>query len=311
MVDKKKPQAPGLFILTGPNAAKKQVLFDRYASRLTAQGRGRTMYLRLVHEFLKYAETLDFNDEEATRKKVQGFMKKLERERGFCAGTQRVAFATVRAFYSRNNIVWPFGRGEAPQLLEPDINAPAIHPDLIVEIIEAVKEKGTPRQKAFLALSTTYGMRLVEMKDLEAKDVKLKDKTLYIATAKHGRARSHLIPDTIIPYLTDWDFTHRLSESSLAVMWYEIEYLAGVEHFPHVGFHSVRRTLVTVLGQGFSPSDVHLFLRWKRKGGTDMQMSYSSTTFITRTGTTNQVQPALSDLDQRIFEKHPFLGAWK
>jgi integrase len=310
MVDKKKPQTPGLFILTGPNAAKKQLLFDRYASRLVSEGSGRTTYLRMVYDFLNYAEDMDFHDEERTRKKVQGFLKKLERERGYGSGSQRVAFATVRAFYSRNNIIWPFGRGEAPQISEPEMQVPAIHPDLIVEMIQAVKAKGTPRQKAFLALSTTYGLRRAELKELGPTELKLKDKIIYIATKKHGRARSHVIPDAIIPYLAGYDFKP-VGISTVFTTWYEIEYMVGIEHSPRAGFHSIRRTVATILGQYFQENEVKIFLRWKKKGQGDMLMSYSSTTFITRTGTTNQVQPAMSDMDSRMFEKNPFLEAWK
>lgn len=291
---------------------QKKAMFDRYSSRLMSQGAVRKQYLNWVQDFLNYMEDADFHDEEVTRKKVQGFLRKMEQKHNYAQSSMRLLWSTIRAFFSRNLLPWPFGRGEGPQISEPEINAPALAPNLINEIIKTVKEEGSDKQRAFLALNTIYGLRPIEMRQLKATDINLKDKIIYIETAKHGRARSHLIPDALVPVLAKWDFSQSVSASAISMMWYEIEMLADVEHYPHVGFHSIRRTLDTLLGEHFSPSDVKMFLRWKRKGGTDMQMSYSSTVFVDRKGaTTSAVKPRLSDLDMRIFEQHPFLEAWR
>lgn len=292
---------------------KKKAMFDRYASRLMSQGSTRKKYLGWVQEMLDFIEDTDFYEEEAMRRKLQAFFRKMERTHNYKSGTMRLLWATVRSFFSRNLLPWPFGRGEAPQIDEAEVleNAPALDPDLVNEMIGVVKEEGTPKQQALLAVASIYGTRRAELQQLKASDIRFKDRTLYIATVKHGRARNHLIPEEIAPYLK-YDFDQPRSASGMTMLWYEIEDLAKVEHYPRVGFHSIRRTLVTILGQYFSPSDVRMFLRWKQKGSQDMQMVYSSTVFVGRSGvTTNTMQPQLGDLDRRIFTKHPFLEAWR
>jgi integrase len=291
---------------------KKKAMFDRYASRLMSEGATRKKYLGWVQDMLDYFEDTDFYDEEATRRKLQSFFRKVERHNNYSSGTMRLLWATIRAFFSRNLLPWPFGRGEAPQIDEAEVvkNAPAVDPNLVNEMIGVVREKGTSKHQALLAVASIYGTRRVELQRLKASDIRLKDRILYITTAKHGRARNHLIPEEIVPFLK-YDFDQPRSASGTTMVWYEIEDLANVEHYPRVGFHSIRRTLDTILGQHFSPSDVKMFLRWKQKGSPDMQMVYSSTVFVGRSGPTNTLRPQLGDLDRRIFTKHPFLEAWR
>lgn len=299
---------------------EREVMFNRYSSRLMSQGKARKQYLGWVQDFLDYTEDVDLADEDMVRLKVQSFMKKMQRKHGYNLGSMRVLWAIIRAFFNRNALIWPFGRGEAPQVSEPEINAPPLHPDTVNEMIAAVREQGSDHHRVVLALSSVYGMRRSEIRTLagmrvEEKKVKdpinLKDKILYVATLKHGRARSHLIPDEIVPVLKGYDFSRPLSDSYMTQIWYEMEYMTGITHYPHIGYHSIRRTLTTILTQHFQDAEVKMFLRWKQKGTDDMLMSYAATTFIGRDGQgSSMMAPKLSTLDQRIFEKHPFLPAW-
>ena len=300
--------------------ADKERMFNRYSSRLMSQGKTRKQYLGWVQDFLDYVEDLDFEDEDLVRLKVQGFMKKMQRKKGYTSSSMRVLWATIRAFFNRNAVPWPFGRGEAPQVNEPEINAPPLHPDTVNEMIVATRKDGDTEHQVVLALSSIYGMRRSEIRELaglrvEQKKVKnpinLKDQVLYVATLKHGRARSHLIPDEIVPVLQAYDFDRPISDSAMTQLWYDMEDMTGIDHYPHVGYHSIRRTLTTLLLQHFQPPEVRMFLRWKQKGTDDMLMSYAATTFIGRSGETSVLGPQLSDLDQRVFEKHPFLPTWR
>ena len=201
---------------------EREVMFNRYSSRLMSQGKARKQYLGWVQDFLDYTEDTDLADEDLVRLKVQSFMKKMQRKHGYNLGSMRVLWATIRAFFNRNALIWPFGRGEAPQVSEPEINAPPLHPDTVNEMIAAVREQGSDHHRVVLAFSSVYGMRRSEIRELASlkiervKDpnnmrervkeiagmrlnpvknpINLRDKILYVATLKHGRARSHLIP---------------------------------------------------------------------------------------------------------------------
>jgi integrase len=289
-----------------------QKLYDHYESRLASKGFNRTQYLKWVKAFLEYCEGSDFKaeanfqDEDAVRSKIQEYFVKLKRQYG--DGSLGTIWSILRAFFNRNHLEWPFGKGEAPSQSEDKKQHPALDPELVKEIILAVREKGSPEEQAFLALSTTYGLRRGELLALTPEEFKLKDRIIYVATLKHGRARSHLIPEEIIPYLEGYDFSQRISLSTLAILWYKIEDKAGLTHYPRVGFHSIRRTLNTVLERDFKGEEIKTFLR--HKSGNDMTMAYTATKFITREGATNKLAAVLSDLDKRVFEVHPFLPAW-
>lgn len=299
--------------------AEKEALFKRYSTRLMSTGSQRKQYLGWVQDFLDYIASEDIRDEDAMRAKVQGFMKKMQHKHGYNSSSLRLCWGIIRAFFNRNAVVWPFGRGEAPQVKEPEINAPPLHPDAVNEMIAAVRQDGGPQHRVVLALSSVYGLRRSEIRELagmrieqkRTKDpINMKDRVLYVATLKHGRARSHLIPDLIVPVLKEYDFDLRLSNSVMTQLWYDMEDMTGIEHWPNLGYHSIRRTLSTLLQRHFSAADVMLFLRWKQKGSDDRLMNYAATEFIGRQGPTSIMHPILSDLDERIFEKHPFLPAW-
>jgi len=290
-----------------------QKLYDHYESRLASKGYNRTQYLKWVQAFLEYCEGSDFKteanfqDEDAVRAKIQAYFIKLKR--GYGDGSLGTIWSILRAFFNRNHLEWPFGKGEAPSQAEDKKQHPALDPGLVNEIILAVRQKGSPEEQAFLALSSTYGLRRGELLALTPEEFKIKDRTIYVATLKHGRARSHLIPEVIVPYLEGYDFSRKISRSSLAILWYKIEDKAGLVHYPRVGFHSIRRTLNTCLEQHFGEVQIKTFLR--HKGGSDMTMAYTATKFITREGSTNKLAAVLSDLDKRVFEVHPFLPAWR
>ena len=204
-----------------------------------------------------------------------------------------------------------FRRGESPIIREDRIEAPALDPNIIGEMIMAVKKEGEPDEKAFLAISSTYGTRRTEMVQLTQADVNLKGKTIHIATAKHGRERTHLIPEVIVPYLNEYNFDTDRSEFSLFTLWYRLEYRIGLEHTDQVGFHSIRRTLNTILLDHLPEARVMSFLRWKQRTSSHMPYRYSAQRFVGREGLTTKVVGEAKDVDTKIFEVHPFLKYWR
>jgi len=280
-------------------------LLEQYAKGLASEGNTRTIFLRFARDFLEYAEG-DFNKE-----KVNRYLDHLRKKHKYSDGTINFVFRIVRTLFQRNGLEWPFRRGEAPAIREDNIQAPALHPNVIGRIIEAVKNSEEPDEAAFVALSTTYGLRRVEMVNLRQSDVRIRDRTIHIATAKHGRERTHLIPPEIIPYLERYDFDQQVSEFGLFVLWHRIEYKIGLNHTDQVGWHSLRRTLNTLLLRRLTEATVMSFLRWKQRTSSHMPFRYSAIRFVGEEGVTTEVIGEALDVDNEVFQVHPFLEYWR
>ncbi len=260
--------------------------------------------MRYATSFLEYTKG-DFD-----RASIDKYIAHLRRQK-YSDGSINLMFRIVRTLFSRNNMDWPFNRGESPQIREDQIQAPALDPDVIGEMISKIKKEGDPDEKAFLAISTTYGTRRIEMVGLIADDIHIKDRTIHITTAKHGRERTHMIPEEIAPYLAEYDFSIKRSESEIFSLWYRIEYRIRLDHTNQVGWHSIRRSLNTLLLRAeFSEIDVMGFMRWKQRTSSHMPFRYSAIKWVSREGAITSVTPEYANLDTRIFTKHPFLHYW-
>ncbi len=279
-------------------------LLENYSKRLGSTGKTRNLYLRYADDFLNYANG------DLDRETVDKYLLRLKR-RKYSDGSINLIFRIVRTVFNRNDIDWPFGRGESPQIREDKIQAPALDPDIIGEMIGKVKQEGEPEEKAFLAISTTFATRRIEMVELSTEDVNIRDRTIHIATAKHGRERTHMIPEEIVPYLEPYDFDSQRSESELFILWYRLEYLIGLNHTNQVGWHSVRRTINTLLLDNLPEATVMSFMRWKQRTSSHMPYRYSAQRFIGREGMSTKVVGAAKDVDSKVFAVHPFLEYWK
>ncbi|MBU1066996.1 site-specific integrase [Patescibacteria group bacterium] len=287
-------------------------ILENYSKGLASTGKTRALYIRFVQDFLDYANG------NFSREVIGKYMNHLRNQHNYSDGSVNLVFRVIRTMVSRSaktleeeGFVWPFRRGESPQIREDRIQAPALDPDTIGEAIVAVKEDGSPEEKAFLAISTTYGLRRVEMVQLDGQDIRLKDKTIHIATAKHGRERTHLIPEVIVPYLASYDFSQKRSDNFVFTLWYRIEHRINLPHIDQVGWHSIRRTLNTLLEPHVSRNTLNSFMRWKQRTSSDMSFRYSAIKFVGKRGETTKVVGDALTGDNQVFEAHPFLEFWR
>ena len=283
---------------------KSDELLENYTKRLGSTGKTRSLYVRYAGAFLEYAGG------NLGRETVDKYLARLKRQK-YSDGSINLIFRIIRTLFSRNDIEWPFNRGESPQIREDRIQAPALDPDIIGEMIEAVKEEGDPDEQAFLAISTSYATRRIEMVGLVMNDVNIKDRTIHITTAKHGRERTHMIPEEIVPYLGAYDFDIVRSDSEIFALWYRLEYRISLDHTNQVGWHSVRRTLNTLLLDQLPESTVMSFMRWKQRTSSHMPYRYSAQRFVGREGSTTKVVGEARDVDSKVFAVHPFLKYWR
>lgn len=286
-------------------------LLANYEKGLSAKGPNRNLYSKYASDFLA------FSGGRFDRATLDRYIEHLKKNK-MSDGTINFAFRVIRTLFNRNEdelkaagAEWPYRRGEAPQIREDEVEAPALDPDCILDMIRGVRKSGDAADRAYLALSTVYGLRRVELTNIRADDIHLDDRTIHIATAKHGRERTHMIPDQIVPYLRAYDFDKPASMRGLLVVWRRAEHFAGMRHIKDVGWHSVRRTLDTLLlHSGIAETTVMSFMRWKQKTSSNMAFRYSAQTFVGRGEKTRKLGASFLKVDEEVFAKHPFLEAW-
>ncbi len=206
-------------------------------------------------------------------------------------GTARKIHYVLRALFKSQDITFNV---ETPPM-EDNPFQPTIRQDEMPTLITAVKESGDPNERGALALSTVYGVRRVEIWRASENDLNREDRTITIHTAKKGRTRTHLIPNEVLDHISGYDFKPRSDPWYATLFWGMIK-KAGLDLPKGYGFHSIRRALYTGLTGKVDFLFRHEFLRWRIRG-VDLGMIY------------DQNPPA--QIDQIVFDNHPFLGCWR
>ena len=295
----------------------KKEMLDKYVSRLAGEGKGKREYVRWAQEWAEYSNG---GGDPLSREAVEAFLEHEAKLHHYGAGSRNTVFRVIRTIYNRSKVDWPFNRGESPTIDEEDMNVPAIDPDLVKEMITAVKASDNVLARTCLVLSSIYGLRRGELVGLDSEAVDLPNRIIHIRTLKHGRARSHMIPEAVVPYLEEYDFTQKRSEFIIWHLWYEIEYMISFEHVDGMGWHSLRRTVNTELQRVFGRDSavVQGFMRWKQRTSSNMGFRYTATRYIGRGGTAKKLEGSMMDADRQIFAQkpdgtyfHPFLGSWE
>mgnify|MGYP001610859297 FL=1 len=251
-------------------------------------------------------------DRELTRATVLTWMGQ-RRGAGYSAGSIAREWGVIRRICTTNRLEWPFVRSEAPQVSEGDESRPILPVAAIAAMIRTSLTM-EPGVRARLAMATTYGLRRVELQELHPGSFDWAGPTVYVATAKAGRQRYHLLPEELIPVLQASAWRPRsLMYISQEIV--QLRLLIGV-HAPEVGWHAIRRALARELSQsrngveGMSETELTIFLRWKARS---MASRYPSGTVIGWGGEKEQhvVGLADQDLDRKAFQLNPWLEVWK
>jgi len=184
----------------------------------------------------------------------------------------------------------PLGRREA-------VHRPVLSADEVASLIAFTRRCGSPSERFYLAMSTVYGLRRVELSRLTQES--FREGTVRIETAKHGAPRTHLIPSEIQAVVREALQANALgySISGLTAMFRELHHKAGLKRDGKIGWHSIRRSLDTcLLDLGLNYYHVRDFLRWRSAPG-DMPALY------------HRANPASVDLE--VFRVHPYVLHWR
>lgn len=186
---------------------------------------------------------------------------------------------------------WP--QGLKYQYSQQDVRQTMVKVEALGRMVKAAQHSSEPLHAAYLALASVYGMRLFELARVEARDINVDQGWIFVRTAKGGVQRKQLMHPDIAPWIAGIEF-EPVSEQKMNGIFRFIEAVASIPHEEHVGWHSIRRTLVTELAKvGMHPAMAKKFLRWK---DADIQEHYVVYDF---------------DIDRQAFAVHPFAAMWK
>jgi hypothetical protein len=188
---------------------------------------------------------------------------------------------------------WSFPRLAMPKVRDGDVRRPMLSNEEVCQMIRRGKEVLSETELAYLALSTTYGLRREELSNLGRIDGKVT-----VETVKGGPVTTHVVPGEIKPYLAGYE-RNRVRYMSF-VFQRIIKKLNITLTSGNYGWHAIRRELATeLLYRDVSLINVVRFMRWSDgtvKGEFGMLAIY---------GKRNQ-----EEVDRSVFRVHPFLPIW-
>lgn len=208
--------------------------------------------------------------------------------------SRRFARYIIKRLFEANGWPWTFPMRRIRSEQRPF--QPVLSHDDISQIIR-YRELLSPREIAYLALSSTYGFRRAEMASM-SKD-NFNNGKVQVQTLKFGQLRVHGIPKEIKPYLKD---IKPLDPSVLSKMYNHICNRVGVDNPKGAGWHCIRRCVISELLKDCSPVAVSSFMGWKKP-------QFMENPFVASVMPT-YMHLSPSDMEEEVFANHPFLRQW-
>lgn len=220
---------------------------------------------------------------------------------GFKDGTMHYYRSMLKTFYLAMGKPAPFYGQKVHSDDAEEVAAASFSASQIREIIGLARRKGSPEAQYYLALSTIFGFRRIELGRITPANFNWNGSgqvTSYMAMqcAKHGRKRVHQIPAGLEPYLKGY---HATPKPSWKMGTKFVEFCEEIGYKPPKGysFHAVRHALVTgLIESGLDSLQVDRWMGWRsgQRGSPIMAAIYYSP----------------EKLDEQVMAKHPFLGEW-
>jgi len=223
------------------------------------------------------------------RDDVIGYLSWL-REQGYRQSSIEVMLRSVKLLAQIQG--WNFPRLAMPKVRDSDIKRPVFSSEEVCQMIRKGREVLSARELAYLALSTTFGLRREELGSLGRIDGRVT-----VETVKGGPVTTHLVPDEIKPYLVGYE---KSGVTYMSLVFRRMISKLGLVLPKNYGWHAIRRALATELvSTDISLLSLIRFMRWSDaslKGGFGMLAIYAKR---------NQ-----AEIDSSVFEVHPFLPIW-
>jgi len=166
----------------------------------------------------------------------------VRRDQKISERTLRKEFFQLKKLGEANHWPWPFVRDDAP-FSEEEPDQPTHRPEDLEQMI-AGRDKLSKGEVFYLAAATTWGLRREEMARIQKRDY---DEDLFtVHHAKKQRTKTRPIPDALKPIFVQYRAAH-LTPEALSAMYHRICRKTGIVVKRGFGWHSLRRTVKTVL----------------------------------------------------------------
>jgi integrase len=253
-------------------------------------------YAEFASRFARFTRKQDNFTEDDALRYIDDLIAK-----GYSDSSIRWSLYALRRTYKAVGCPLTVGLEDLPLGRRGTIHRPTLSRDEVAGLIAFVRRYGSLAERFYLAMSTTYGLRRVELSRLRRESFRLgeAETTVRIDTAKHGEPRTHLIPNEIHAVVREALRADAMGYgiSALTVMFRELCQRAGLQRNGALGWHSIRRSLDTQLLDAKLPYyTVKDFLRW-RASPSDMPGLYH--------------RPSPADVDCDVFAVHPFIPHWR
>jgi len=182
-----------------------------------------------------------------------------------------------------------------------EFNSPWFTPEEIDKLIYWAFLEAKPDIVLRLAIASIYGPRVGELASLSSQNIDLdhENPRILIPTEKKGRRIPQPIPTELIPLFSIP--LKPMKDQTLQAQLKRLCKKAGVATPPRTGFHSIRRSVVTVLFsvENLKELTIRRFLRWAEAGyGMGAVMP-------------SYIKTPLSVTDAEVISKHPYVAMWK
>jgi hypothetical protein len=216
-----------------------------------------------------------------------------ERDQGFSENSIRTHLRPIKLLAQIQG--WEFPRLTFRRVRPQEITRTIFTRDQVISLIQLGPRLLEPKELAWLAVSTTYGVRREEM--ARPLPPEISDGHITIHTVKGGPVTRHLIPPEISPYLEGYK---AYSTDYMTQLFRRILEKTGIKVGAGYGWHSIRRALATeLLLSEVSALNITRFMRW------------SDATLIREFGMLAlYAKKDQSRVDEQIFRVHPFLPYW-
>lgn len=230
--------------------------------------------------------------EKYTREDIIAFLA-WEREQGFAESSIKVHLRPIKLLAEIQG--WEFPKLTFRKIRPGDVQRTVFTRDQVISLIQMGRKLLDDKELAWLAVSSTYGVRREELARPNAPVIK--DGTITIHTVKGGPKTTHQIPPEIAPYLEHYQ---AYSTDYMSHRFLKILEKTGFKVGAGYGWHSIRRALATeLLLSETSALNILRFMRW------------SEATLIREFGMlTIYAKKDQARVDTEIFKVHPFLKCW-
>jgi len=174
--------------------------------------------------------------------------------------------------------------------------------DKVKLFIYKVKVSGNARAGFYGSLITTYGFRPIELGRITDENINKDRHIISVHTAKHGRLRVHSIPESIRPYVYNYE-PQPIADKQMFRVWKYI--CRDIDFRPPKGYgwYAIRHSLFTNL---VNKSRLPAMVLDKWGGWQSGQVSGAGMVNIYNSPDAADMQ----ELDRQVLSEHPFLGFW-